>query len=91
MSQAPTRTPASREPDELVGEIEATRERLAGTIDQIVDRTSPKNVVKRAVGNVKAQFVDQNGSPRTERIAAVAGAVVGAAALIVAIRKAVNR
>jgi hypothetical protein len=35
-------------PGELVDEIERTRAELAKTIDQIADRVSPGNVVRRA-------------------------------------------
>jgi hypothetical protein len=38
--------PASA-PGELVGDIERTRADLAKTIDEIADRVSPRNVVRR--------------------------------------------
>lgn len=71
----------------LEREIEETRERLAGTIDQLVYRANPKTVVGREVASVKAHFVDAKGQPRTDNILKVVGGVVGAVVLVVVIRK----
>ncbi|MDP9417906.1 MAG: DUF3618 domain-containing protein [Actinomycetota bacterium] len=72
----------ARSPDRIEADIEATRERLAGTIDQIGVRVAPKNVARRGVESLKAQFVNPDGSVRAERVAPVAGFV----ALIVTVR-----
>ena len=75
MSQTDVRTPAQIEAD-----IEATRLRLAGTVDAIADRVSPRNVANRTVERLKAQVVDESGSLRMDRVAIAAGvgvAVVG--------------
>jgi AmiR/NasT family two-component response regulator len=77
----------TRAPDTIENEIEATRQRLALTIDQLVYRASPKTIARREIAGVKAYFVDPAGSPRTGNIAKVAGAVVGAVALVVVLRK----
>lgn len=72
----------------LEREIEETRERLAGTIDQLVYRANPKTVVGREVASFKAHFVDAaTGQPRTDNILKVAGGVVAAIAVIVVLRK----
>ena len=72
----------------LEREIEETRERLAGTIDQLLYRAHPKTIVSREVSQVKAFFVDTaTGQPRTDNILKVAGTVVGTIALFVTIRK----
>ena len=73
--------------DSIESDIEATRERLAATIDQLVDRTSPKNVVRRQVSDVKGHFVDADGNPRTDNILKVAGGVAGFVAVVWLIRK----
>ncbi len=57
--------PSDAKPDTLESEIEATRARLAATIDQLAYRASPKTIVKREVNGFKAHFVDAQGSPRT--------------------------
>ena len=68
--------------------MEATRERLAGTIDQLVYRTSPKTIARREMTSLKGYFVDlRTGQPRTNNILKVAGAVVGVVVLFVVVRK----
>ena len=72
----------------LERDIEATRQRLAGTIDQLAYRAHPKTIVGREVTTVKSHFVDlETGAPRTDSILKVAGGVVGAIVLLVVIRK----
>ena len=73
--------------DAIEREMAQTRDRLAETIDQLVDRTSPKRVVRREVASVKATFVDDDGNPRTENILKVVGGVVGVIVLVVVIRR----
>ncbi len=75
------------QPDRIEQDIEETRARLASTIDQLVDRTNPKNVVKREVSALKRTFVDDQGNPRTENILKVVGGVAGFVAVLVVIRK----
>lgn len=75
----------------LEHEIEATRERLAGTIDQLVHRAHPKTVVNRQVTSVKAHFVDlETGQPRTDNILKAVGGVVGVIVVFGIIRKIVK-
>jgi hypothetical protein len=69
-------------------EIEATRERLAQSIDELLERTSPKNIVRREVAQFKAFFVDAHGNPRTENILKVVAGVAGVVGVVVVIRKA---
>ncbi|WP_372733925.1 DUF3618 domain-containing protein [Nocardioides sp.] len=79
---------SSTDPSDLAREIEETRERLAGTIDNLMYRASPKTIASRQVAEVKAFFVDANtGEPRTDNILKVVGGVVGVATLIVVLRK----
>ena len=73
--------------DSLESEIEATRERLAHTIDQLAYRASPKTIVRREVASIKAHYVDADGHPRTDNILKTAGAVVGFVAVVVVLRK----
>jgi len=81
----------SQQPSDIEREIEETRERLAGTIDQLLYRSSPKTIVSREIAQVKAHYVDPgNGQPRTDNIVKTAGVVVGAIALLVVIRKIVR-
>jgi hypothetical protein len=73
--------------DSLENEIEAARERLAGTIDQLAYRASPKTIVRREIASVKAHYVDADGNPRTDNILKTAGAVVGFVAVLIVVRK----
>ncbi len=75
------------QPDHIEQDIEETRARLATTIDQLVDRTSPKNVVKREVRSIRRTFVDDEGNPRTENILKAVGGVAGFVVVLVVIRK----
>jgi hypothetical protein len=76
-----------RPPASIEDDMEATRQRLAGTIDQLVHRASPKTIARREVAGLRAHFVDAQGNPRTDNILKAAGAVVGFVVFIVVIRK----
>ncbi len=80
----------SNELSSLEREIEETRERLATTIDQLLYRSSPKTIMSREVAQVKAHFVNPDGSPRTDNILKVAGGVVGVVTLLVVVGKVVR-
>jgi hypothetical protein len=75
-------------PTTLEAELEETRERLAGTIDELLHRAHPKTIVSREVAGVKAFFVDPaTGEPRTENILKVVGGVVATIAVFALIRR----
>ena len=75
----------------LESEIEETRERLAGTIDELLYRSHPKTIVSREVASMKAHFVDPaTGQPRTDNILKVVGGVVGVVVVFGVIRKIVR-
>jgi len=78
---------ADKELSELEADIEATRTRLAATIDQLAYRTSPKTIARREMSAVKGYFVDETGSPRTDHVVRVAGGVAAAVVLYVVLRK----
>jgi len=81
----------SNQPSDIEREIEETRERLAGTIDQLLYRSHPKTIVGREVAEIKAHFVDRaTGQPRTDNILKAAGVVVGVVAFFVVVRKVVK-
>ena len=67
------------ETDELVDEIEQIRMRLAGTVDELIDRAHPRSIAQRSLRNLKNRFVDEQGSPKLETIVPV---VAGTAAVI---------
>jgi hypothetical protein len=76
-----------RSPEVIEKDLEATREQLADTIDQLLYRASPKTIVKREIATVRGFFVDAQGNPRTDNILKVAGGVVGFVAFVIVIRK----
>ena len=81
----------SKQPSDIEREIEEARERLAGTIDQLLYRSSPKTIVSREIAQVKAHYVDaETGQPRTDNIIKTVGAVAGVIAVFVVIRKLVR-
>ena len=83
-------SPAARTPDEIAADIATTRNRLAGTVDQLVYRTKPKTILQRQIASIKASFYDESGALKTDRVAIVAGSVVGFVAAVVVIRKVVG-
>lgn len=78
-------------PQDIEREMGATRERLAGTVDQLLYRVHPKTIVRRQIEDIKARFVDEQGNPRMETILPVAGAAVGVVVFFVVVRRISNR
>lgn len=76
-----------RAPSSIEDEMEATRVRLADTIDQLVYRASPKTIARREIATLKAHFVDAQGEPRIDNILKVAGAVAGFLVFVVVARR----
>jgi hypothetical protein len=81
---------AKAKPDDLVDEIEEIRERLADTVDALIDRTNPRNIARRGLARLRGRFVDETGSPRLETIVALVGGAVVVIGAIVVIRRLVR-
>jgi Protein of unknown function (DUF3618) len=68
----------SQTPAQIEADIEATRTRLAGTVDELATRVQPKEIARRSAEEAKAKLQaathTEDGSLRTERVAAVGGA-----------------
>lgn len=77
----------ARSPEQIEADLVATRERLAATIDQLVERVHPRAVAERSVAGAKAAVIDEDGKPRTDRIIKIAAGVGGAALMVVLLRK----
>ncbi|HSJ21141.1 MAG TPA: DUF3618 domain-containing protein [Nocardioidaceae bacterium] len=77
----------TRAPETIESEIEATRDRLAHTIDQLLYRSSPKTIAKREVASFKGFFVDPVTGPRTDNIIKVTVGVGGFVAFMLVARK----
>lgn len=63
---------AERSPAEIQKDIDTARDRLAGTLDQLTERASPK----RLVANGRQSVQDFMASPKGQAIAAGAGALL---------------
>ncbi len=79
MSQStPASTPAPTI-ESLDAELTARRQRLAATIDELVEKASPKAIFQRQAEAAKARFADVATTPegelRVERLAAVVAVV----------------
>ena len=80
-------TDGDRSIDQVEAELAAARRRLAHTVDDLAEAVSPQEVAKRQVDKVKSAFVGPDGSVRTDRVAKVAGAVVGLLTLRTVVRR----
>ena len=78
---------AKADSDELVSEIDVIRERLADTVDALIDRTNPKTIARRTLADVKDHFVEPDGSPRLGVILPIAGGAAAVVAAIIVIRR----
>jgi hypothetical protein len=78
-------------PVELERAIDAKRDRLAATIDELTSRAKPKEIARRgAVGarnRAKAAATTPDGQIRKERLGAVAGALVALGGLMFWLRR----
>ncbi|MGL5928682.1 MAG: DUF3618 domain-containing protein [Dermatophilaceae bacterium] len=71
----------------LEAEIGARRERLATSIDELVTRASPRNVLHRQADAARARFSaatrTPEGSLRADRVAAVTAVVVVVGGIVI--------
>lgn len=63
--KAPTK-PATRSAKDIEADLAATRERLAGTIDELTFRAQPKELAKRQVEDVKLKVSAFSHTPDGE-------------------------
>jgi len=67
---------AENSSDDIARELQETRERLTKSVDDLQEYVRPSNVANRGLEKVTSFFVDEEGQPRTERIAAVGAGVL---------------
>ncbi len=83
------------DPAAIESDIEATRARLAGTVDELAVRLHPKEIGRRSVQDAKQRVREATHTPdgalRTERLAAVAAAAVAVVGLLAVIRRRSHR
>jgi hypothetical protein len=87
--------PLPTDPAEIEAEIERTRARLVGTVDELATRLKPQEIARRSARGARAR-VDHavrtpEGSLRVERLAAAGAAVTALVSLVVWNRRRVRR
>jgi len=96
-SSQPTRTPSQIEAD-----LGATRDRLAASVQALIDQVHPNRIKQRQIANVKnfantelenakSKIFNARGDLRTGRIAVIAAAVAGVVGFVLIIRAIVQR
>lgn len=73
--------PDSRTPAQIEAQLEATRARLAGRIDDLQAYVTPKAVLGRQLDRVRLFYVDEFGGVRPERVLATVGVVAAVVGL----------
>ena len=76
-----------RSMDEIEAEIDATRTRLAGRIDELRDYVDPRNVLRRQMDKVTGVFVDEYGGIKPDRVLVAAGVVLAVVGLGLVVRR----
>ena len=86
---------------EIEADLAATRDRLASSIEDLIDQVHPQRVKQRQIDsaralvtgeidNAKSQFVYPNGELRISRLAAIGGGVAGFVTFLIVVRKLVR-
>ena len=91
----PSRPPRTK--SQIEADLAATRSRLTGSVESLIDTTHPNRVKQRTVATAKQLARDQveearsllftaRGDLRTERVVRIAGAIAGAVAFVLILR-----
>jgi hypothetical protein len=76
-----------RSPETIEAAIQVRRAHLTGTLDELVERVRPANLVadakQAATDRARSAVTDEQGNLLKERVAAVAAAVAAVVALVV--------
>ena len=75
-------TDKNQTPEQIQADIEAQREQLADTVDQLSAKLDVKGKAQRKVADVKDRATTDTGSPRPEVIAAAGSLVAMTIALV---------
>ncbi|WP_228266095.1 DUF3618 domain-containing protein [Microlunatus elymi] len=98
---APARSAHPRTKAQIEADLAATRQRLANSIEDLIDQVHPQRVKQRQIESaksfakaeldyVKAQLYYPSGELRTSRLAAVGGAVAGFVTFVLVMRRIVR-
>lgn len=75
--------PDSRTPEELEADIEAQREQLAQTVDQLSAKFDVKSRTQAKVADIRDHATTDDGKPRPEVLAAAGSLIAMALVLVV--------
>lgn len=82
----------TRSPAEIEADLDRTREHLSETLDELTERLSPRDLLRRGGLRVKYQLVsERTGEMRKQRLAVLLGAVSMMVGGMVALRMVRNR
>jgi len=83
--------PLPGDPAAIEALIAQRRSELAATIDELVIRAHPKEIARRSAADARQRVqtfaTTDDGRPRTERLAAVAAAVVALLGMLLVLRR----
>ncbi|HET9648781.1 MAG TPA: DUF3618 domain-containing protein [Microlunatus sp.] len=96
----PSRPPRTK--SQIEADLAATRSRLTGSVESLIDTVHPNRVKQRTIANAKQVAREQleeakglvftaRGDLRTKRIASVAGAVAGLVSFVLILRAIARR
>jgi hypothetical protein len=86
-SSVPTSyAPDDRSPAQIEKDLADTRNRLATTVDSLVDQLHPKRILDRRLESIKERFSKPDGSLDIAKIAPVAIGVVATVSAVVGLR-----
>lgn len=71
-----------RTPEELEADVEAQREQLAGTVDELAAKLDVKSQAQAKVASLKDSATTDDGTPRPEVLAAVGSLVAMVVVLV---------
>ena len=71
-----------RTPEQLEADVEAQREKLAGTVDELAAKLDVKSQAQEKVASLKESATTDDGKPRPEVLAAVGSLVAMAVVLV---------
>ena len=92
----------NRNAAQIEADLAATRDRLIASVQALIDQVHPNRIKQRQIDNVKrlasaeldnakSLIFNARGDLRTDRVAAIAGAVAGLVTFLIIVRKIVRR
>ncbi|WP_375387308.1 MULTISPECIES: DUF3618 domain-containing protein [Actinomycetes] len=91
-----------RDKDQIEADLAATRDRLTGALESLIDQVHPQRIKQREIAgakrfvsteieNAKSLVYNARGDLRTDRLAVLGGAAAGLVSLVVVLRAVARR